>query len=113
MGRISKRTVDAAKPGRTPNFLWDDRLAGFALLTLPSGTQSFVYQYRNAQGRSRRVTIAKVGALTPDEARSLAQDMAREVPPPMIRRRFAMSAPPPVQREHGGRFAPSGGSHCD
>jgi integrase len=79
MARISRRTVDAAKPGRTPNFLWDDKLAGFALLTLPSGTQSFVYQYRNAQGRSRRVTIAKVGALAPDEARSLAQDMAREV----------------------------------
>src|SRR5262245_27854337 len=78
MGRISKRVVDAARPARGPVFIWDSMLPGFGLLVLPSGAKSYVLQYR-AAGRSRRATIAKVGTLTPDQARSLAQDMARTV----------------------------------
>jgi len=79
MARISKRVVDAARPGRKPAFLWDDRLPGFGLLTLPTGAQSFVFQYRTAEGRSRRATVGKVGTLTPDQARTLAERMARVV----------------------------------
>jgi integrase len=76
--RISKRTVDAARPGKRPVFIWDSTLPGFGLLVLPSGARSFIFQYR-AAGRSRRATIAKVGTLTPDQARALAQEMARTV----------------------------------
>jgi integrase len=79
MGRISKRTVDAAQPGAKPVFTWDDTLPGFALLTLPTGNKSFVFQYRNAEGRTRRATIGKVGSLTPDQARDLADQMSRKV----------------------------------
>lgn len=79
MARISKRTVDAAQPGAKPVFTWDDTLPGFALLTLPTGSKSFVFQYRNAEGRTRRATIGKVGALTPDQARDLADEMSRKV----------------------------------
>ena len=71
--RISKRVVDAAKPGPKPVFIWDSDLRGFGLLTLPTGTKSFVYQYRTPQGRTRRATIAKVGTIAPDEAREIAQ----------------------------------------
>jgi integrase len=77
--RISKRVVDAAAPGEKPTFAWDTTLPGFGLLTLPTGTKSFVFQYRTAQGRTRRATIGKVGTLTPDDARDLAEDMARKV----------------------------------
>ena len=79
MARISKRTVDAALPGTKPTFLWDDTLPGFGLLLLPTGTKSFVFQYRTPEGRSRRATIGKVGALTPDQARTIADDMSRTV----------------------------------
>ena len=79
MARISKRIVDAAQAGPKPFFLWDDRLAGFGLLVLPSGARSFVFQYRNAEGRSRRATIAKVGTITPEQARSIAEHMSRKV----------------------------------
>lgn len=79
MARISKRIVDAARPDAKPVFLWDHTLPGFALLTLPSGAKSYVFQYRTAEGRSRRATIGKVGALTPDQARSLADEMSRAV----------------------------------
>ena len=79
MPQISKRIVDAASPGVKPFFIWDSRLAGFGLQVLPSGAKSFVYQYRNAHGRSRRATIAKVGTLTPDKAREHAEAMAATV----------------------------------
>jgi hypothetical protein len=79
MARISKRVVEAARPGPKPAFTWDDRLPGFGLLVLPSGAKSFVFQYRSPEGRSRRATIAKVGALTPEQARTLADGMSRKV----------------------------------
>jgi integrase len=79
MARISKRIVDASQPGAKRVFTWDHTLPGFALLTLPTGNKSFVFQYRNAEGRTRRATIGKVGALTPDQARALADDMSRKV----------------------------------
>jgi integrase len=77
--KISKRTVDAAKPGKKPTFVWDRALSGFGLLTLPTGTKSFVFQYRTAEGRTRRATIGKVGTLAPDEARRLVERMASKV----------------------------------
>jgi integrase len=73
MARISKRVVDAARRGKRPAFIWDSTLPGFALLTLPTGAKSYVYQFRTAEGLSRRGTLAKVGAVTPAEARTLAE----------------------------------------
>jgi integrase len=79
MTRISKRVVDAARPGAKPLFMWDSTLPGFGLLVLPSGSKSFVFQYRNAEGRTRRATVGKVGSLAPEQARSIAEDMSRKV----------------------------------
>jgi len=43
MARISKSTVDRAKPDpRRDVILWDSRLAGFAPRIKPSGTKSFI-----------------------------------------------------------------------
>jgi len=81
MPRINKRTVDAIKPDPDADraFLWDDRLPGFGIVVRASGTHSYVYQYRTAEGRSRRATIAKVGAVTPDKAREIAEGMAATI----------------------------------
>lgn len=79
MPNISKRVVDAAKPTEERFIVWDDKLKGFGLLVLPSGVKSFIFDYRTVEGRKRRVTIAKVGGLTPDQAREKAEELSRQV----------------------------------
>jgi integrase len=79
MPRISKRLVDAEKAGDAVRFVWDDDLPGFGLRVMPTGARAFVFQYRTAEGRTRRATVAKVGAMTPDEARDLADDWSHMV----------------------------------
>ncbi|MFA6019108.1 MAG: integrase arm-type DNA-binding domain-containing protein, partial [Rhodospirillales bacterium] len=74
--KISKRTVDALTPGASRTFHWDEQLPGFGVVVQTSGSKSFVYQYRTPEGRTRRAAIAKVGAVTPEQARELAEAMA-------------------------------------
>lgn len=78
--KITKTLVEAAKPGGKPVFTWDEEIKGFGLLVLPSGVKSFVFQYRTAQGRSRRATIGKYSStLTAEQARKAAKQMRRAV----------------------------------
>jgi Arm domain-containing DNA-binding protein/integrase-like protein len=73
MARLTKKTIDAIKPDAKKDvFVWDDKLAGFGLRVKPSGTKSFLLQYRNERGKSKRMTIGKYGKLTPDQARKEA-----------------------------------------
>ena len=79
MKKLTKRTVDAERPGDDQRFLWDVEIKGFGLKVFPSGTKTFVYQYRTPEGRSRRLTIGKYSdTLTADQARALAKDKAYE-----------------------------------
>src|SRR5215510_9847712 len=70
--KLTKRTIDAIKPG-IDRVLWDDKLRGFGLRVKPGGLKSFLIQFRNRQGRSRRLTVGQYGRLTPDEARREAR----------------------------------------
>ena len=83
MPKLTKRIVDTLKPDPAgPDlFVWDagdGALKGFGVRLKPSGTASYIVQYRNKEGRTRRMVIGKVGVLTPDEARTLASDKLRE-----------------------------------
>ena len=79
MARISKVSVDAAKPTEKAFFIWDERLKGFGLKVSPTGVKSYVYQYRTAEGRSRRAHVGKHGTWTPDKAREKAEAWQRMV----------------------------------
>jgi integrase len=75
MPKLTKRAVDALRAAHsgTDSVHWDDDLPGFGMRLKPSGAASWVIQYRNAQGVSRRLTLGQVGRLTPDEARKEAR----------------------------------------
>lgn len=73
MPKLTKRFVDALKPVDRDTLYRDDDLAGFALRAKPSGVQTYVVQYRNSAGRTRKLALGRVGVLTPDEARQRAR----------------------------------------
>jgi integrase len=78
--KFTIRTIGTLKPDPDGDvFAWDDEVAGFGVRVKPSGVRSFMLQYRNASGNSRRLTLGKLGVLTPDEARKLAKERLAEV----------------------------------
>jgi integrase len=75
---ITKRWLDSLKTPQRDTVWWDDKLEGFGVRATPAGSVSFLVQYRNAQGRSRRLTIGPWGAYTPAKAREEAEELLRE-----------------------------------
>jgi integrase len=74
MGKITKRLVDAL--GSKPNkdgFAWDSEMRGFGVRVKPSGAKTYLIQYRNVEGRTRRLVLGSCGVLTPEQARALAR----------------------------------------
>jgi site-specific recombinase XerD len=71
--KLTKRFVDALRPVERDTLYRDDDLAGFALRAKPSGVCTWVVQYRNSAGRTRKLALGRVGVLTPEEARQRAR----------------------------------------
>jgi len=81
IGKVTKDKVDALVKGKGDLFLWDDKLPGFGVKVTPAGAKVYLYQYRiGGRGNpTRRYTIGKHGALTPDQARIRAKALAHMV----------------------------------
>src|SRR5262245_33059411 len=107
LAKITKRVVDALRPD--PNrdvFKWDagdGALKGFGLRVKPSGVASYFVQYRNKEGRTRRLVLGRVGELTPTEARHLAADKLKD----------ARRGGDPSAERHAARVAITISELCD
>ena len=80
MGKITKRVVDAL--GSKPNkdvFAWDSEMRGFGVRVKPAGAKTYLIQYRNVEGRTRRLVLGSCGVLTPEQARGLARQKLASV----------------------------------
>lgn len=77
MSRLTQRTVDKLSPRDTEYLKWDVELSGFGVRVYPSGSKSYVVQYR--KGRlTRRMTIGGVKKITAPMARAHAQKLLAE-----------------------------------
>lgn len=99
--KLTHRTIAALKASPDKDLLcYDTEFVGFGVRVTRAGAKSFIVQYRTEGGRVRRLTIAPVGAMTPDEARDVARDAiadARRGGDPMQQKQDARSAPTVVE----------------
>jgi integrase len=74
VAKLTKRTVDGARPDGRDAFIWDDELPGFGLRVFASGRKSYQVQYKlgGRGGKTRRISLGLHGKLTPEEARKQA-----------------------------------------
>ena len=73
MPKLTKTTVEDTAPAGKEAVLWDTELKGFGLRVKPTGVKSYLIQYRDAQGTSKRVTIGQHGRITCEQARDEAK----------------------------------------
>ena len=78
MPSISKSVVDKAKPQSKDYLIQDDKIPGYAVRVYPSGTKSYIFQYRH-NGRTKRIAIGKHGPMTPHTARQKAISLWNQV----------------------------------
>jgi integrase len=81
--RLTKRSVDALSSSEKPFIAFDADLQGFGVRVMPTGTKSWVVEYRPYGGgrgvAKKRVTIGKCGSLTADQARKAAGEILAKV----------------------------------
>lgn len=73
--RLSKRAIDAASASETGDqWWWDAEVRGLGLKVTPTGRRVFALKYRVPGHRTtRKLTLGSYGALTLDQARSMAK----------------------------------------
>ena len=80
---LTRRSVDGLQPSARPWIAWDDKLTGFGIRVQPSGTKSFLVNYRaDGGGRyspNRRLVIGRYGRVTAEQARRKAQALLGRV----------------------------------
>lgn len=79
MAKLTKTVVDKAEPRDRQYTIWCGELKGFGVFVLPSGTRSYFVDYRNANNVRRRMKLGRHGAITAEQARTLAIQALAEV----------------------------------
>ncbi len=79
---ITAKSLGRVKPGAAARIIWDSKLTGFGAKIMPSGTVSFLVNYRaDGGGRkapNRRMVIGRLGTVSPAQARQTAQEILGE-----------------------------------
>lgn len=74
MAKLTKKAVEALEPPPAGQaFLWDGELKGFGVRVTKGGVKTFIIQYRNAEGKSRRINLGRFGIMTVENARDEAR----------------------------------------
>lgn len=84
MPKITRTLVEALKPAKvgvegSNHLIWDSELRGFGVSVGSTGAKSFVVQYRNPAGKSRRKVIGRFGLITAEEARRTARGILGDI----------------------------------
>ncbi len=77
--KLTKRAVEAQEPGQKDIILWDTEIKGFGCKVTPKGKKSYFLYYRNQSGSQRRPAIGTHGAITAEQARSIAQQWKADI----------------------------------
>ena len=73
--RLNKRSIDGLLVKEKDYFVWDETLPGYGLRVLPSGRKTFLIQYRDGGGRTRRKGLGRYGTVTADKAKEKAREL--------------------------------------
>lgn len=81
--KITKRLVDSLERQASRYVIYDTEVKGFGVRMTPSGTATYILEYRpDGGGRNvtkKRMSLGRVGEMTPEEARNLARNRLSEV----------------------------------
>lgn len=104
MPKLTKKIVDALERDADRDvFVWDSEVRGFGVRLKPSGTKTFIIQYRNTERRTRRFVIGQCGVLTAEVARDLAKKKLASV----------IDGGDPSQERHAAREGMTVAEVCD
>jgi len=80
-GTFTQTTVRKmhCSPGKTERFFWDAAFHGFGIRALRSGRRSWIFQYRDEHGRTRRIALGDLSSISLQDARSAARGAAAQV----------------------------------
>jgi hypothetical protein len=78
---FTKNTVGKmhCPPAKTEVFFWDASCRGFGVRALKSGQRSWIYQYRDEHGGTRRIVLGDLSAVRLDDAHKDARRKAADV----------------------------------
>lgn len=81
--KITKRLVDNLLPEVSRYVVYDTEVKGFGVRVTPAGAATYIVEYRpDGGGRNvtkKRMSLGRVGEITPEEARNLARNRLGEV----------------------------------
>ncbi|MEW8438738.1 MAG: site-specific integrase [Candidatus Thiodiazotropha taylori] len=77
--KLQRTNIRKLEPKSTRYEVSDSEIPSMRLRITPNGVKTFILLYRNTEGRQRRYTIGRLGDLTPEKARLVAEVKLAEI----------------------------------